>query len=268
LIEGAYRRERLRADEAESQFQVARRSVDELVRVSEEELAFNPSAESLRRRLLTTVLSYYQEFIEQRRSDPQSRESLAEARTRVEKILSGLRALRASGQIKLLKQPSVVSELQLTDRQQAKAQELFGRVEEMWQETFRDLGRTSAAELDRRFVERSLLNEADLKALLSPDQLRRLDQLDLQADVAAALREPEVASRLKLTESQRDQVKTIEQQDMARWRTSQRAGKDVAEESGPATGLSKNERILQVLTMDQRIAWRELTGEPLPDIHR
>jgi hypothetical protein len=50
------------------------------------------------------------------------------------------------------------------------------------------------------------------------DQLRRLYQLDLQAAVAAALREPEVITKLKLTDIQRDQIRTIEQQEMARWR--------------------------------------------------
>lgn len=269
LIDGAYRRERLRADEAEAQFHVARRSVDELVRVSVEELTFNPAAESVRRRLLTTALSYYQEFIEQRRGDPRAQADLSEASNRVEKILNGLRALRAAGQIKLLRQEAVVDELELSEVQQRKSQELFSRVEELWHDTFRDIGRISAAELDRRFIEQSRLNEADLKAMLSPDQLRRLYQLDLQADVAAALREPEVIAKLNLTESQRDQVKTIEQQEKAHWRTAHQPDPD-KNTSGKSsdTKLSMNERILEVLTTEQSIAWRELTGTPLTGLRR
>jgi serine/threonine protein kinase len=271
LIDGAYRRERLRADEAEAQFQLARRSVDELVRVSEEELAYDPNAESVRRRLLTSVLAYYQEFIKRREDDPQARETLAEASARVETILNGLRALRAKGQIKLLSQTSVVEELQLSEAQQAEARELLDRVEDLWQETFRDIGQVSAAELDRRFIEKSLLNEADLKAMLTPDQLRRLHQLDLQADVAAALREPEVIAAIKLTDSQRDQIRTIEQQEMARWRAGHHhktpeTGEDATPASAPVP--SKNERILEVLTPEQRVAWRELTGRPLAGIQR
>jgi hypothetical protein len=217
------------------------------------------------------VLSYYQEFIEQRRGDPQAQESLAEASSRVETVLNGLRALRAKGQIKLLSHASVVEELRLSEAQQAKARELLDRVDELWQETFRDIGQVSATELDRRFIERSRLNEADMKAMLSPDQLRRLYQLDLQADVAAALREPEVIARLQLTESQRDQVRTIEQQDMALWRAGrqhkppQSSDQDL---SGSLPAVSRDERILGVLTAEQRIAWRELTGTPLPGLHR
>ena len=50
--ESAYRRERQRAEEAEGRFRLARRAVDELIRVSEEELAHRPGMEGLRRRLL------------------------------------------------------------------------------------------------------------------------------------------------------------------------------------------------------------------------
>jgi len=267
MVDGAYRRERLRADEAEAQFQLARRSVDELVRVSEEELAYNPAAESLRRRLLTSVLSSYQEFIEQRRGDPRAQEGLAEARQRVESILEGLRALRAAGQIKLLRQASVSDELRLSDGQRATAQDMLQRVEALWHDTFRDIGQMSAAELHRRFIERSRLNEADLKALLSPEQLRRLHQLDLQADVAAALREPEVLAKIALTEAQRDRIKTIEQQEMTHWRGGHQRD-SVSTDIIKKPAASKNERILEVLTIEQAVVWRELTGTPLPDLRR
>jgi serine/threonine protein kinase len=271
LIDGAYRRERLRADEAEAQFQLARRSVDELVRVSEEELAYNPAGESARRHLLTAVLTYYQEFIEQRRGDSRDQKSLTEARFRVETILNGLTALRAKGQIKLLSNPSVVAELQLSESQQSKARDLLRRAEELFHLKFREIGQVSAAETDRRFIERSRLNEADLKAMLSSDQLRRLYQLDLQADIVAALREPEVIAKVKLTDRQRDQIQTIEWQEMARWAAKhefkQPQAKD-EENSETTPKLDKNDRILQVLTAEQQFVWRELTGTPLPGLRR
>ena len=272
LIDGAYHRERLRANEAEAQFQLARRSIDELVRVSEEELAYNPAAESARRHLLTSVLSYYQEFLERSRDTPQAQEGLEEASSRVKTILNGLGALRAKGQIKLLGKAAVATDLRLSEEQQKKASELLDRVEGLWQETFRDIGTISAAELERRYIEQSRLNEADLKAMLSPTQLQRLYQLDLQADVAAAFREPEVNARLRITENQRDQIRTIEQREMALWRANHqpkvpgtRAESPIKD---PKPGLTKNAKILELLTTEQRIAWRELTGTPLNDIQR
>ena len=68
--ESAYHRERQRAEEAEARFRLARRAVDELIQVSEEELAHRPGMEGLRKRLLASALAYYQEFIEQRRERP------------------------------------------------------------------------------------------------------------------------------------------------------------------------------------------------------
>src|SRR5207248_2482108 len=68
--EEAYRRERQRAEEAEARLRLARRSVDELIQVSEQELADRPGMEGVRKRLLRSALAYYQEIIEQRRDDP------------------------------------------------------------------------------------------------------------------------------------------------------------------------------------------------------
>ncbi len=78
--EAAYRREHQRAEEAEARFRLARRAVDELIRASEEELAHRPGMEGLRKRLLGSALSYYREFIAERRSDPMRRPSCSTPR--------------------------------------------------------------------------------------------------------------------------------------------------------------------------------------------
>jgi serine/threonine protein kinase len=263
--EEAYQRERQRADEAEAQFRLARRSVDELFRVSEEELASNPGAEALRRRLLTSVLSYYQEFIEGRRDDPGAQESLLETSRRVEKILADLAALRAAGQLNLLSQPPVLDELRLNEEQRARVRELAAGVAKQWRESFRDVGQVSAAERERRSLEKARANEANLKAVLTPEQLRRLYQIGLQADVVGAFREPEVAAVLGLTDEQRDRIRTIEEQGFRDMLRSFRpdllpAGAD--KNPPPKPMPPKNERILGLLTEEQSRKWREATGAP------
>jgi serine/threonine protein kinase len=263
--EEAYQRERQRADEAEAQFRLARRSVDELFRVSEEELAYNPGAEALRRRLLTSVLSYYQEFTERRRGDPGAQEGLRETSKRVEKILADLAALRAAGQLNLLSQPPVLDELRLDEEQRAKVGELSARVAKQWKESLRDVGRVSAAERGRRSLEQARANEADLKAVLTPEQLRRLHQVGLQADVAGAFREPEVAAVLGLTDEQRDRIRTIEEEEFLDLLRSFRPDLLPANaDKGPAPKPRppKNERILERLTEEQARKWREVTGAP------
>src|SRR5262249_36054529 len=55
---------RQRAEEAEEQYRLAKQVVDEMIQISEQELAGNPQHEALRKRLLESVLAYYQKFIE------------------------------------------------------------------------------------------------------------------------------------------------------------------------------------------------------------
>jgi serine/threonine protein kinase len=97
LTAQAYDRERQKAQEADEQraraeesFRQARRVVDELARIGEEELAGKPFAPGAGRRLLETVLDYYQEFIRQRRDDPSAQKELEASRARVEAILHTL----------------------------------------------------------------------------------------------------------------------------------------------------------------------------------
>ncbi len=100
--EQAYRRERQRAEEAEARLRLARRSVDELIQVSEQELADRPGMEGVRKRLLRSALAYYQEIIAQRRDDPDAQADLLDTTRRVEKILADLAVLQAASKLYLL----------------------------------------------------------------------------------------------------------------------------------------------------------------------
>ncbi len=262
--EEAYRRERRRADEAEAQFLLARRSVDELFRVSEHELADWPGTEALRKRLLTSVLSYYQEFIEQRRDDPGGHADLLEVRKRVEKILADLAVLRAAGLFRLLTQAAVLDDLRLDDGQRAKVAELSARVGKQWKEGLRDFGRLSPTERGRRALEQARANEATVKAILTPAQLRRLHQVGLQVDVSGAFREPELAAALKLTAEQRERIRIIEEEAFLGMLRSFWPGLVPADADKAAAPRNKppNERILEVLTEEQSRKWREATGAP------
>ena len=263
--EEAYNRERQRADEAEAQFRLARRSVDELFRLSEVELAHNPGAQALRRRLLTSVLSYYQEFIDRRRDDPWAQEDLLETSKRAEKILADLAVLRAAGQLNLLSQSPVLDDLRLDERQRVKVGELSARVAKQWKDSFHDIGRVSAAERERRHLEQARTNEAELKAVLTAEQLQRLHQVRLQADVPAAFREPELAAVLRLTDAQRDRIHSIEEEgfvEMLRTFRPDLMSAVPTTSAGTKDRPSMNERILTVLTEEQLRSWRQVTGVP------
>jgi hypothetical protein len=263
--EGAYRRERQRAEEAEARFRLARRSVDEMFRISQEELADRPGLEGLRKRLLGSVLAYYQEFLEQRRDDPEAQADLLDAKRRVETILADLAALRAASQLYLLCQPAVLDDLGLSDEQQPRVKAFCARVGKEWVESLADVGRLSPAERGRRAVARARAYEAEVNGLLTPAQRARLRQIGLQAEGPGAFREPEVVSELQLTAEQRDRIRTIEDEALVGWMRGPRPaspGGDAAAATA-ARDRTANERVLAVLTEEQVRRWRAMTGEAL-----
>jgi hypothetical protein len=250
--EEAYRRERQRAALAEARFRLARSSVDELFRISQEELADRPGLERLRRRMLWSVLAYFQEFLEQRRDDPEAQADLLDAKQRVEKVLADLAVLRAASQLYLLCQPAVLDDLRITEEQRPKVKEFCTRVGKEWRESLGEGKRMSLAERGRQAIERARTYDAEVKVLLTPEQRARLRQIGLQAEGAVAFGEPEVVAELHLTAEQREQIRAIEEDFFLAWMQGQRPA------SGPAT-----QRILAVLTKEQAKRWRAMSGEPM-----
>ena len=260
--EDAYRRERQRAEEAEARLRLARRSVDELIQVSEEELADRPGMERVRKRLLRSALAFYQEIIEQRRDDPDAQAELFDTTRRVEKILADLAVLQAAGKLYLLANPAVHDDLGLDDGQRKKVKELAARLGKRWTESFNDLARLSPAERGRRVVEQARADEADVNAILTGVQQTRLRQIGLQADGPGAFRDPEVAADLRLTAEQRERIRAIEDDAFFSWM--RMAAFPPRPGGGPDAAKDRpaNERILEALTPEQVARWKEMTGEP------
>ncbi|HZV04521.1 MAG TPA: serine/threonine-protein kinase [Gemmataceae bacterium] len=258
--EEAYRQERQRAEEAEARFLLARRCVDEMFRISQEELADLPALQGPRKRLLRSVLGYYQEFLEQRRDDAEAQADLLDAKQRVENILADLAVLRAASQLYLLCQPAVLDELHLSGEQRPKVREFCARVGKEWVESLADVGRLPHAERARRAVERARRYQLEVNQLLSESQRLRLRQIGLQAEGPVAFGDAEVVSELKLSREQRERIRMIEEEAAFGWMKKQpeNSSKDPRSE-----GRSVNERILAVLTEEQLRRWREMTGEPM-----
>jgi eukaryotic-like serine/threonine-protein kinase len=260
--EEAYRRERQRAEEAEARFRLARRSADEMLRISQEELADRPGLEGLRKRILCSVLEHYTEFIEQRKDDPRDQLELVEAKGRVEKILDDLTVLRAASQLYLLRQDAVLDDLGLNAEQRPKVRVFCNRVGKEWLESLDDMGQLSAAQRGRRAIERARAYEIEVKALLTPAQQARLRQIGLQAEGASAFGEPGVIAGLRLTSNQREQIRTIESESLFDWMR----GPSPSGEAGKTREKSASERILAILTVEQRERWRTLTGATMQTV--
>lgn len=262
----AYERERIRAEEAESRFRLARRSVDEMIEFSEEELAHRQGMDGLRKRLLTSALANYQEFVKQRRDDPQVQAELVDTQKRVEGILSDLAVLRTSRQMYLLSQPSVLDDLCQDPEQRPKIQSLAAKITRRFFNSMRDFRRLSATERIQATVERTRADEAEVNAVLTPTQRQRVREIALQLEGTGAFREPDVVTALQLSSHQRERIREIEDSAMTRyWSAPPIGGNNPGNPSTKPPSPPKPTtmaQIVAILTDWQLNHWKELTGKP------
>ncbi len=260
-----------RAYQQEQQrFQLARRAVDEMIQLAQEELADRPHLEGPRKRLLETALVYYQELIEQRRDDPDAQAELAATRAHVQKILDDLVVLQGAGKLFLLKQAAVLQDLQPSEEQRADIAELSRRLDAQSQDKFRAYRQLSPEERQRRFLDLARANEAAVQAILTPGQWTRLKQIALQLQGPSAFREVNIATALKLTADQKERIRAIEAETFFGMPDRRRHGPIPRDARTPRESRkareqalkSASDKILQLLTAEQRRRWQELAGKP------
>jgi eukaryotic-like serine/threonine-protein kinase len=273
LINDALNREKLRANEAEMQFRQARKAVDALFRVSEEDLADKPEG-AARRHILEIVLGFYRDFVEQHREDPNSKADLELFQGQVQNILDELDVLRQDMDTRLLGNPLVQQDLKLTPDQTTHANALM----EQWSHEHEKMRGLSEEERRKRMVENATVHEQALAQLLTQPQQSRFAQLGIQRQGLMAFKEPEVVKALQLTSEQRAKIREIEHEAFDRRMPPPGMGGPPGEPPGrgpPGGGprgpppreehLDFNrqdliDRALAVLTSDQLDQWRALIG--------
>jgi hypothetical protein len=267
-----------RAVEAEQRFLQAKQAVDMLIEVCETELADNWMMQPTRQRLLATALTYYQDFIEQRRGDKAAQGELAAEQERVKGILHDLKVLQRDIHVRLVEWPKVQVELSLADDQKTKLDLLLktrAKEHAEYQKTVEGLDEDARR---RKLVEMVEDQEQDLEEVLHPDQRERLAQIALQFFGTMTFRSPEVVDTLKLTSEQRKAMRAVEREAMhvhqkeleAWWK--QRGPRD--REAASTTGTPDTPRpprptreslvakVLTVLTPEQLKKWQEMVGAP------
>jgi serine/threonine protein kinase len=270
----AYDQERARAEEARQQFQLARRVVDELIQLSEQDLADKPHMEGLRQRFLEAALAYYQEFIEQRRDDLDTQQELAATQARIKQIVEDLAMLQGAGDLFLLAEPAVLHELLLSPEQRERVTELSHRLAEQRPKVFKGFHRLTPEMRRQPFLELARANEAAVADILTPEQRRRLRQIGLQLRGPSVFLESDVSTKLKLTAEQMKRVRAIEAEVFFGKPDRLCAPPGPRPGPGPGRGLrnarraheqdikSASDKILRLLTEDQRRQWQDMTGKP------
>ena len=152
-----------------------------------------------------------------------------------------------------LRTESVQKELELTDQQRDK---LIAIGQKYYEETRRDwagLGGMSAeerkektAEIRQKNLKRTQEIRRQVEEVLSPDQLERLEQINLRTRGAAALLNPKILDELGITEAQRNRLRQLREQLQERIRQLQQ---------------ETLQKTLDVLSPEQRKKLEELTNE-------
>jgi len=284
--QAAYQQERQRAVEAEDRFRLARQSVDDMIQLAEEEMADNPQLESVRKRMLEAAVTYYQEFIEQRRDDPSAQAELATTRDRVKKLLADLALLQGAVRLFLLGETAVWDDLDLTSEQRSQASALLARASEHRDNWIREFPELSVGQRRKKFIDVVRANDEALMAILNSEQQKRLRQIGLQCQGPQAFREPDVVAALGLTSDQREQIRGIEMESHFGPPPPRHEGRPEGappgpdeflkgprhEGPGPRGGTSPEwhqrnlrqamQKVQAILLPEQLADWKAMTGEP------
>jgi Spy/CpxP family protein refolding chaperone len=170
----------------------------------------------------------------------------------------------APGAAQLLGMEKVQEELKLTDDQKAQITKITDKYKEDLAKARTDQNREKGAELRKAETEEI---EKAVPTVLKAEQVKRLKQLEVQISGLRAFAKEDVQTALKLTDAQKKDIKTAEEeltkdaQEMF-----QAAGNDQSKRGELRTkfeGMRKEamEKTVNSLTDDQKKEWKELNGE-------
>jgi serine/threonine protein kinase len=271
----AYEREKIRAQEAEDDFKLAREALDGMFQLYEEELSDKPFLDGLRRRLLQDYfLVYYQKLIDRHQDNPAAQE-LSATRARVLDILDKLAELQGLGLYHLLNREDVAEDLEIDRRQREQIHRL---TEDMKWKPW-ELQKLSSEQRLQRFLDNAHRIEDQANQILIPRQQKRLRQIDLQIKGPRAFEEQSVIRELDLSVAQRERIRTIQAQDFrAAFGDCHPHPQDKCDDPPPpgpppgpfpptiATKPPRFDPVVKiesdVLTEKQKQQWRELKGKP------
>ena len=161
----------------------------------------------------------------------------------------------------LLNQESVQKELKLTDEQKTKINELRQSAREKMQEIFQ----ADQAERQQKMQALNQENRKALETILNAEQGKRILEIVYQQRGAMAFADPEVAKALNLNEEQQGKVKTTTEEMAAAMRelfTQGQAPDEEARKKMDELRKSTGEKLVALLTPEQKTKWTALQGEP------
>jgi Spy/CpxP family protein refolding chaperone len=170
---------------------------------------------------------------------------------------------------RLVANKGVQKELKASDEQASKLDTLADQLTEKQREAFQGLGDLSPEQRREKGRELSRSLDTDLHKglgnILSAEQVKRFDQIQVQAAGVNAFQMSRVEAELKLTGDQKSKIEDIvmdQGQSMREIFQSTQGDREAATKKMTELRKQGMEKALAALTDDQKKAWKELTGEP------
>jgi len=181
----------------------------------------------------------------------------------------GFGMMGGGGIAMLIGNESVQKELKLDDTQVTKAKELADKNREKFtaaREETKDLDQEERQKKTTALMKE--VNESTLKAVgefLKPEQVTRLHQISYQTRGVMAFADPEVAKKLNITDAQKEEIKTINEESQATLRELRQGFQDDREGTMKKMAEHRKEVLAKVvvkLNDEQQKTWKEMIGAP------
>ncbi len=162
----------------------------------------------------------------------------------------------------LANQKSVQEELKLGDEQI----KTVAAITKALKQKGEDLTETDPLERMKKAAEFFKDAEKQVLAALKPEQAKRLRQIALQRQtMISAIERPDVAKEMKLTEEQTKTLRELREgamKEMAKVREGGAESREEARKKMTEIAKATDEKLLKLLTDEQKAKWKELLGEP------
>lgn len=171
--------------------------------------------------------------------------------------------------VSMLRNESVLSELNTTEEQKRKLQILWGELRDSMRDSATKVmsvdEKERPAAMFRSNHDLHIQIDKGIDGIFAPEQVRRFHEIQLQRADVQGFAMPHVETALKLTPGQKDKIRSITLENMERFRTL------FAERKGGAPGSEKQladlrkdstDQAMKVLSDEQKERYRELLGKP------
>jgi Spy/CpxP family protein refolding chaperone len=170
----------------------------------------------------------------------------------------------------LLMNPGVQAELKLDDEQKEKVQAYAQESMEEMRSAFQELqdleGDARAEKMATLRTEMAEKNQKAMAKLMKPEQIKRFEQIELQARGLQAFMDPKVAEKLKPTDEQKEKLREIAEDSQSAMREAfmdaQGGDRQAAMARIGELRTESMKKALALMTDEQKKAWEEMTGKP------